>query len=354
MARDPSRTEQPSGRRLNKAREKGNLPKSAHLGKAMVLLAGVIGLRIGIGNIGTEMMGLFAWFFHDGIMTPVNEVNAQHLLMMTSLKLAKMLLPVLVFIAVVAYITFRLQVGKVWRLKFNFDLSRYVNILGQLKNTIFNYQSLIRLGRSLLEAAAIALAPYLVLKKEWDNLLPLFYQNADAIAAYMLSTGYRMLLYCLVPIILIAVADLFYTRWKYIEDLKMTKDEVKDERKQAEGDPVIRMAQKKKMFSMMQKRMMEQVPKADVVITNPTHFAVALRYNALEAPAPIVLAKGADFLAQKIKEIARENNIPIRENRPLAQALYKSVEVGEAIPEDLYQAVATILAEIYRIKGKKR
>jgi flagellar biosynthetic protein FlhB len=159
-----------------------------------------------------------------------------------------------------------------------------------------------------------------------------------------------MVTYALIPIVIIAIIDLIYTRWNYNEQLKMTKDEVKDERKQAEGDPKIKAMQQRKMMEFMAKRMMEQVPKADVVITNPTHLAVALSYNPLEAPAPMVLAKGADHLARRIREVAEENHIPIREDKPLAQALYKQVEIGETIPEELYQAVATILAKLDKFK----
>ena len=132
----------------------------------------------------------------------------------------------------------------------------------------------------------------------------------------------------------------------------MTKSEVKDEQKQADGDPVIKGQQRRKMMEMMSKRMLADVPKADVVVTNPTHIAVALSYNTSEAPAPIVLAKGADHLAEKIKEVARENRIPIRENVPLARALYKSTEVGDMIPEELYKAVAAVLASIWKLKPK--
>jgi len=159
-----------------------------------------------------------------------------------------------------------------------------------------------------------------------------------------------MVIYALVPMLVLAIADVVYTRWEYEENLKMTKDEVKDERKQAEGDPKIKQQQKMKMLRVMAQRMLTKVPKADVVITNPTHVAVALTYNVKEAPAPVVVAKGLDYLAEKIKEIAREHNVPIREDKPLAQALYKSVEVGQTIPEELYQAVASILAHLHKFK----
>ena len=132
----------------------------------------------------------------------------------------------------------------------------------------------------------------------------------------------------------------------------MTKAEVKDEMRQAFGDPVIKNKQKQKMMQFMQQRMMQSVPKADVVVTNPTHYAVALQYDPTICPAPVVLAKGVDKLALRIKDVAREHGVPIKENKLLARSLYSSVEIGEPIPEDLYKAVAAIIAEIWRLKGK--
>ncbi|GAB7081009.1 hypothetical protein JCM14635_26820 [Megalodesulfovibrio paquesii] len=185
------------------------------------------------------------------------------------------------------------------------------------------------------------------------HLLPLYYQGPEYLAGFMLETGAQVLLNALLPMAAIAAFDLWYTRYEYAENLKMTKDEVKDERKQAEGDPIIKSKQRRNMMEFMQRRMFQQVPKADVIITNPTHYAVALKYDALVAPAPIVLAKGVNRIAQRIKEIGREHGIPIRENKPLAQALYKSVEIGDAIPEEMYQAVAAILAQVYKTKAHR-
>ena len=228
------------------------------------------------------------------------------------------------------------------------------NIAAWIKALMISPQALVRLGRSLAQALVVGIAPYVVIKQEFPNLIPLFYQNAQGLAGYILSVGYKMTSYAMVPMILIAVADLWYTRWNYEEEIKMSKDEVKDEQKQAEGDPVIRSAQKQKMFATMAKRMLKEVPTADVVVTNPTHIAVALRYNVMQAPAPLVVAKGLDHLAERIKEIAREHNVPIREDKPLAQALYKQVEIGEIIPEELYQAVAAILAKLDKFKAGRR
>ena len=239
---------------------------------------------------------------------------------------------------------------KVFKPKFD----KVFNVLGGLKKFIINPQMFINLGKNILTAFAIGIAPYIVLSEEIHKVGPLFYTNAEGVAVYLLTTGSRMVVYALVPMLIIAIADTVYTRWNYEEQLKMTKDEIKDERKQAEGDPKVKAEQRKKMLKSMMLRMMQDVPKADVVVTNPTHVAIALQYDPLVAPAPLVLAKGLDNVAEKIKEIARENGVPIRENKPLARALYKSVEIGETIPEELFAATASILAQLDKFKRNRR
>lgn len=163
----------------------------------------------------------------------------------------------------------------------------------------------------------------------------------------IINTGIKISIVYLV----IGLADFIYQKHKFNEDMKMTKQEVKDEYKNTEGDPQIKGRQRRKMQEVSQKRMMQDVPKADVVITNPTHFAVALKYEAEVSSAPVVLAKGEDYLAQKIKEVARENKIEIVENKPLARMLYHNVDVGAEIPPELYQAVAEVLAAVYKAKN---
>lgn len=352
MQEDPSRTEKATPKRLKKARDQGSVPKSQELSKGVMLLFGLIGMYIFIHWIGRQLMTVFILFFKTCMEFNPTTDEVYGLFIDVSVTLAKMLLPFLLLLGLVAYITMRLQVGPLWTTQhmFKFNIAKHFNIMAGLKRLLISPQALVRLARNILQATVIAIAPYIVLKNEFGNMAPLFYQNAEGIAAYILGTGATMVKYSLGPILAIGIADLIYTRWDYNENLKMTKFEVKDERKQAEGDPVVKNKMKQEMLKVMAKRMLEQVPRADVVVTNPTHVAVALRYNVLEAPAPVVLAKGLDHLAEKIKEVAREHGVPIRENAPLARALYKSVEVGEAIPEEFYKAVASLLAKLHKFK----
>lgn len=351
---DPSRTEQATPKRVQKAREKGNVAKGQELSKVVSIAAGLYGLYAWIGVLYDSMREIMVRYLGQSMGFEATPDSVYGMFMWLAVELAKMLLPLLLFMGFLSYLTLRLQVGKLWTTQvFKFKLSNF-NLFNGLKRLFISPQTLIRLGKSIIQAAVIGIAPYLVIKAEMVNFLPLYFLEADGLSKYILETSHTMVLYALVPMTVIAAADLWYSRWDYNENLKMTKDEVKDERKQAEGDPKIKQQQRKKMMQVMMRRMMQDVPKADVVITNPTHIAVAIRYDAMEAPAPMVLAKGADHLAEKIKEVARENGVPIRENVPLARALYKSVEIGEMIPEDLYKAVASILASLHKFKANRQ
>ncbi|EPR34647.1 flagellar biosynthetic protein FlhB [Alkalidesulfovibrio alkalitolerans DSM 16529] len=346
---DPSKTELPTERRIKKAREKGSVAKSQDFTKSVVLLLGTIAVYFLTGHIATQIKSIFIWFFQDGLTSfEATPAGIYDLFVMIATRLAIILLPVFAVLALTCFVVLRVQVGPLWAPKvfeFNFKI---FDVAKGLQRIFLSPKTFINLGKSLLQACAVAVAPYLVLKAEAGNLLPLFYASPLEIATYILHLMFLMFSYALVAMIIIGALDLVYQRWDYTEQLKMTKHEVKDERRQAEGDPKVKQKQRQKMLETIAKRMMEAVPKADVVITNPTHYAVALQYDPLTAPAPIVVAKGLDHLALKIKDVAREHNVPIRENKPLARALYKQVEVGDMIPEEMYQAVAAILAQIKR------
>ncbi|WP_045212061.1 flagellar biosynthesis protein FlhB [Desulfonatronovibrio magnus] len=350
--KDPSKTEEATPKRRNKAREEGNVPKSQELSKVIGLVGGIIALRLTFPYIRDSIMETIDWFLSQAVVMQFNEETVYELFLFCAIVMGKIVLPVMIFILIFTIAIMIMQVGPLWTLKPLKPKLKVFNIVEGLKKKMFDLKTLVRLVRNVFQAAAVAVAPYIVLKLEFANLLPLFYASPAMIGGYILNTGFKMALFALVPLLIIAIADVVYTRWDYNENLKMTKDEVKDERKQAEGDPKVKQQQRQKMLGVTQQRMMQDVPKADVVITNPTHIAIAIKYDPAAAPAPMVLAKGVNHLAEKIKAAARQNNIPIRENKPLAQALYKSVEVGQTIPEELYKAVAAVLAEIYKIKGR--
>lgn len=206
--------------------------------------------------------------------------------------------------------------------------------------------------KSIAKIVLIMFIVYSTVKDDWVYLVK-FYgmplnQAIEAIGNIVINMGLKISLVFMI----VAFVDLIYQRRKFNNDIKMTKQEVKDEYKNAEGDPQIKGKIRSKMREASQRRMMQDVPKADVVITNPTHFAVAIKYDASTGSAPIVLAKGADYVAQKIKEIARENKVEIVENKPLARMLYANVDIGQEVPPELYQAVAEVLAMVYKMQGK--
>lgn len=351
MAKDPSKTEDATPRRIEKARKEGNVQKSQEVAKTLAVVSGVLGLWLWIGYIGKELGVLIRYFMSDAIVVFSPEpANVAAMFRFVATELAKMILPVILFVGLVVFVVQKVQVGNLWTTKvFTPKLSKF-NPVNGLKRMFFSVDTWVRMAKSVLQALFIGIAPWMVVKSEMAFFPLLYDTDAAGLIEYMLLLGLKVTLYAMIPMLCITVFDFFWSRHQYKENLKMTKDEVKDERKQMEGNPEIKQKQRQKMMQVMGRRMMQQVPKADVVITNPTHIAVALRYNSLEAPAPVVLAKGAGRVAEKIKEIARENKVPVRENKPLARALYKQVEIGDMIPEDLYQAVAAILAQIWKTR----
>ena len=350
---DPSKTEKATGKRRKKARQDGSVAKGEEMTKVMVLLGGILSLRFLIGFYHDQFVEIYRWTFTEALNMNLDKSSAYWLFTWGLKKIAIIIVPFMLVLAFTAYLTLRLQVGRLWTTKpLKPKFGKLFNVMAGIKKLMVSPQAFIKLAKSVLQATAVGIAPYIVIKQEMNNLLPLFHADTHGIIAYILTVGYKMACYALIPMMLIALADLWYSRWNYEEELKMSKEEIKDERKQAEGDPKIKAQQQRKMMEMMAKRMFQDVPKADVVITNPTHYAVALQYDPLFAPAPLVLAKGLNRIAERIKEIAKENSIPIEQNPPLARALYKQVEIGESIPEELFQAVAAVLAKLDKFKNR--
>ncbi len=217
---------------------------------------------------------------------------------------------------------------------------------------IFSANSIMELVKSVAKIGLIVYISYIYLKDKWGMLflvydMPLM-QAINLAAEMVTDLGIRIAAVYMI----IALADFAYQKVKFSNDMKMTKQEIKEEFKQQEGDPQIKGQIRQKMREASRRRMMQDLPQADVVITNPTHYAVAIKYDPEEADAPVVIAKGEDHMAARIKEVAKENKIEIVENKPLARMLYANVEIGEAVPPELYQAVAEVLAFVYHLQGK--
>lgn len=352
MASDPSKTEKATPKRRERLRSEGNVAKSQEFTKTITLVVGFAILYIYLPHAGKYIGNFWVECFNNLDDYVITQSTAYAIFWKFIVQLAIITGPILIAVAVAAYICLKRQVGSLWTTKvFKFKWSRF-NIIAGFKRILFSSDAYVRLFKAVLIAICVGYVPYLFILGESENFSGLYYTNPHGLVSYLLDACIRMTKLTLIPIIGVGIFDLWYTFYRYEESNKMTKQEVKDEQKQMLGDPVIKQKQKQKMMEFMQKRMMQSVPKADVIVTNPTHYAVALQYDPTLCPAPIVLAKGKDNVALKIKEIAREHGIPIKENKLLARSLYASVEIGDPIPEDLYKAVASIIAEIWRMKGK--
>ncbi len=356
-ANGAEKTEQPTAKKLDDARKEGQVAKSQEVATAFSLLALFIILRIGYGFMGTNFINIFERVYnnipnvartYDG-MLPVRYLAS--ILSNAILTLLLITAPFLIVGFVVALVCDIVQVGfKPTTKPLQPKLSKLNPISGMKK--IFSARKLFELGKSILKLAVMAVVIYTFFTGRTESLFLLYdmplKQAIGLMGNLIIDLGFRIAAAYMV----IAFVDLIYQRRKFTKDMMMTKKEVKDEYKNSEGDPQVKGAQKRRMMEASRRRMMQQLPQADVVITNPTHYAVAIKYDAQEAEAPIVVAKGADYLAQKIKETARENDVEIVENKPLARMLYANVEVGELVPPELYKAVAEVLAYVYHLKGK--
>jgi flagellar biosynthetic protein FlhB len=218
-------------------------------------------------------------------------------------------------------------------------------------NPISGMKAMVELVKSIFKVLVVGGIAYGVIRTETVKFPGLMQQEVGDILVFIGRLSFKVFFFVCLALIILAVLDYVYQRWQYEEDLKMTKQQVKDERKQQEGDPKIKSRIRRVQLELASRRMMEAVPEADVVITNPIHLAVALQFDAAKMVAPVVVAKGAGHLAERIKEIARNHQVPIVEDKPLAQALHKMVEIGEYIPVELYRTVAEVLAYVYRLKG---
>ncbi len=344
------KTEDPTAKRMSDARQKGNIPKSQEINTVFVLLAGFWTLNI----LGASIYKEICAFMTHILSQPVDTVNTEtvmRIFISMVVVLVKTAFPIMGVIMLMGLIINFLQVGINFTtepLGFKLENLNPINGFGR----IFSKRSLVELVKSLFKILIIGSFIYTYLKDEIAQMPYMLYIDLTASLPRIASIVFNLAFKVCGVIFVMAVLDFAYQKWEHYTNLKMSKDEVKEEFKQMEGDPQIKSKIKQKQRQMAMQRMMREVPKADVIITNPTHFAVALRY-AKGMKAPEVVAKGQDFVALKIKRVAREAGVTIVENRPLARALYAAAEIGETVPPELYKAVAEVLAYVYRLKHRR-
>ncbi len=344
---DGDKTEEPTSKRRSDAKKKGQVGRSTELSTAFVLLIGFFTIKMLAQSIYNELYAYTTYIFGHLDQT-LDVENIVNLFLEASIVFGKTALPIMLAIMLIGLGINFFQVG------LNFNTEKLEPKLSNLNpingvGRMFSKRSLVELVKSLLKIIVIGAFLYMVLKDQILAMPQFIYYDLDTSLGQMINIVLKMAFQICGVIMVVGVLDYGYQKWQTTQDLKMTKQEVKDEFKQTEGDPQIKGKIRQKQRQMAMSRMMKEVPKADVIVTNPTHFAVALEYHK-GMTAPKVLAKGQDLVAQKIKAIGRENHVPLVENVPLARALYRTTEIGDFIPQELYQSVAEVLAYVYRLK----
>jgi len=344
------KTETATGKRRTDARKQGQVCQSRDLTQAVVLLVGVILLYFWLPLMMDRLRMVLITVFDNCAKVDLSQENIAGYTAWFVMMLAWILLPFMLVVCGVAFVVVFAQVGPLVK-EMKFDLSRMnpITALGRLFSPMTLVKTILDLGKLLI------ILP--VVKSAYDRFFPqamgLMDTDVQGVVMFLGQAAYWIAVRIFFYMFIIAIVDYVYQRWKYEEDLKMTKVEVKEEMKSQEGDPEIKQKIRNVQMMMARRRMLSAVPKADVVITNPIHYAVAVQYDMEKMAAPTVVAKGARKVAERIKEIARENNVPIVENRMLARGLFKDVEIGGAVPEKLYKAVADVLAFVYKLNKSK-
>lgn len=352
-AEDEGRTEDPTEQKIRKSREEGKVAKSADVSSAIVLLFSVVTL----GVLGRYLMANMIEMvrFYLGRAGEVDTTTTGVLAPAFYSYFARLVLPV----AAVAFVS--AVVGNVVQFGFLFttkplqpDFNRVAPRFGKwVQRSFLSTEALYNLFRSLGKVLLIGALAFFIIRGRFARLTSLSRAPFALSVRFVAESVFVLLVSASIVLLVLSLFDYLFQRRQHRDQLKMTKQEVKEERKQYEGDPLIRSRLRQRMQEIMTRNMVQNVRNADVVVTNPTHFAVALEYDAARMSAPQVTAKGQDAIAQRIRGIAADNEVPTIENKPLARALYAEVEVGEVIPEKFYEAMVIVLREVYRMTGKK-
>lgn len=345
------RTEAPTDKKRSDTRAKGTVAKSTEVNTVLVLLSAYAIFKIW-GEWMFEKMSDTVKFFLSIAGDPPQSMGAFIKLFVFALKETGMVVaPIMATLFLVGLIANYFQVGLLFTLK---PLAPKLSKINPISGfgRMFSVKSLVETAKNILKIIVIATVAYQVISGDFERMVMLSDMSVGAMWSYVADLSSRLILRIALLLIVLAILDYAYQRYEHEKNLKMTKEEVKEERKQMEGDPQVKGRIRSLQREMMRRRMMQEVPKATVVVTNPTYIAIALRYEASEMETPVVLAKGKRLIAQRIKTMAQEKGIPIVEDKPLARAMYDKVEPGDEVPVEFFSAVAEILAYVYKLKNR--
>lgn len=352
MSEDNEKTEQATDARREEFRKQGNVAHTKELASAVLLLAAA-GSVYALGRFFFKnFYDLFHYSFGPDMVETIRHGQFTEAFRINGEKALILIAPVMGIAAILGVASSIVQVGFLQvedALTPNFDK---MNPVEGFKR-VFSLRAVVEALKGILKMAAIGLVLYFLLRGEVHQIPYMMSFSIEQICTYVGAVVVKLLGGVGGVMLVLAGADYFYQRWELEKKMMMTKQEIKEEHKQREGDPMIKSRIRRIQREMASKRMMADVPKGDVVITNPTHIAVVLKYSE-NLPAPQVIAMGADIVAEKIKELARENNIPIVENKPLARTIFKTMKIGQVIPRELFVAVAEVLSYVYRLRRKRR
>ncbi len=353
MANDEGgeKSEDPTSKQYEDARNEGNVAKSRELTSGILLTLTMLFLYFYFPFMLDSSKEMFSEFFHFGVGM-LNSESIKHVLYFCLLMAGKLVLPFFLFIFVIAFVSEAAQVGLHISSKALEPKWDRVNFFVGLPKFFQGKRKLMELAKSLFKIIVLGWLAVSIISGHMDTILRMTDAEFMDSSVFTAKLLFEIVFKIALVVLLLGILDFAYQKWQHKQDLKMTKQQVKEEYKQMEGDPLIKQRIRNAQRELARKRMMSDIPKSDVVVTNPIHYAVALKYDPEKGRAPTVVAKGQRLMALKIKDLARESGVYIHEDPPLAQTLYKTLDIGDEIPENLYKAIAEILAIVFQMKKK--
>ncbi len=349
-AEDEGRTEEPTEKKIREAREKGQVARTEELPQSAVVIFGFLMILIFGSWIYASIAAMTKYYLSSFSSMTLSERTLRIEFIRIMVEVSKILLPIFIAVMVAAVLGNLIQVGfQVSGHPLRFDLSKIkFDPATIMRKIFFSKQVAMNLFKSVFKVLVVGVISYLIIADDFEAILMTPDLSIAMALKVFLISGFKIIIWSAVLLMLLSIPDYFFQRREFMESLKMTKQEVKEELKETIGDPYLRARLREMQRELVMRNMIREVPNADVVVTNPIHFSVALQYERDTMAAPTVIAKGADSMALRIRTVAKENEVPLIRNRPLAQQLYRDVEVGDVIPEDLFYAVSLVYAELYR------